>query len=72
MVWARCFIRACRCEEYGNKARERGVKGGGLVEGNHHTQAGYFVLARRESMKKMRRARTRDGKKFDPPKVGGG
>lgn len=52
MVWARCFIRTCRGEEYGNKARERG----GSIEENH--QFGYFVLARGESVKKMRRART--------------
>lgn len=68
MVWARCFIRTCRCEEYGNKARERG----GSIEGNHHTVWLFCPRARRKRGKNASRARTRDGKKFDPRRVGDG
>lgn len=48
-----------------------------LAEGKGEVGGGYSpaILSSRlygGSMEKMRRARTRDGKKFDPPTVGGG
>lgn len=48
-----------------------------LAEGKGEVGGGYSpaILSSRlygGSMEKMRRARTRDGKKFDPPRVGGG